>query len=182
MINEEDINKINEACKAENRNVRIRDIAFVALCRELSSREIAYRVIFGGDEKEYQEYASSPDVKFLESYLEVNYFGSNNSDNTTQSMLSFEENKREMENLLRQTQVELDNGTIEPKDALKIMADIRVKLNDKFNVQESATDQTVVVNCKYNHVCERFGCECYLPTEEDLIKRYGLVKPNKINL
>ena len=78
--------------------------------------------------------------------------------------------------LLAKTQKALDDGIIEPKDALKIMADIRVKLNDKFKGEAKQQERTIIVEKKYSGVCEYCHHEIFIPTVEDLIKEYGLVK------
>ena len=71
--------------------------------------------------------------------------------------ISFEENKAEILNLIKATKQAFENGEIEAKDALKIEADLRVKLNDKFSVTEDVKDQIVVVNQKYDAICGRCG-------------------------
>jgi hypothetical protein len=72
----------------------------------------------------------------------------------------------------------LDDGKIDIKDALKIQADLRVKLNDKFSVKEDVKEQVVIVNRKYNSVCS-CGRELYIPTKEDLMEQYNLIENNK---
>ena len=78
--------------------------------------------------------------------------------------------------LLAKTQKALDDGLIEPKDGLKILADIRVKLNDKFKVQEQSKDRLIVVNTKYNNVCSHCGHEIFIPSKEQLMEEYNLVE------
>jgi hypothetical protein len=98
-----------------------------------------------------------------------------NSRPKSQEEITFEQNKAEIISLIKQTQDALANKEIEVKDALKIEADLRVKLNDKFSVSDTNQEQLVIVNCKYNAVCE-CGREIYIPTKEDLIKEYNLIE------
>jgi hypothetical protein len=69
----------------------------------------------------------------------------------------------------------MESGDIEKKDGLKILTDISTKLNDKFGAKEEMKDQMVVVECKFNSVCS-CGREIYIPTKEDLMKKYNLVE------
>jgi hypothetical protein len=94
------------------------------------------------------------------------------------SDITFEENKEYMLKLKKQTEEAMANGEIETKDGLKILADISVKLNDKFNIADTTKEQLVVVNVKYNSVCEGCGKELYIPTVEDLKKKYNLIENN----
>ena len=83
--------------------------------------------------------------------------------------------------LLKKTKVICLNskGTIDIKDGLKILTDISVKLNDKFNIADTTKDQLVVVNTKYNSTCEYCNHEIYIPTKEDLMKKYNLIENKK---
>ena len=92
--------------------------------------------------------------------------------------ISFEENKAEIVNLIKATKQAFENGEIEAKDALKIEADLRVKLNDKFSVTEDVKDQIVVVNQKYDAICSRCGCEVARRpiSKEEAMEMYDLVE------
>ena len=69
----------------------------------------------------------------------------------------------------------MERHEIDIKDGLKILADLSVKLNDKFNVTSEEKDQMIVVNKKYNSICQ-CGRELYIPTKEDLMDKYNLVE------
>jgi len=90
--------------------------------------------------------------------------------------ITFEENRRGLIQLLKDTQEALDDHMIEPKDAYKIMADIRLKLNNHFDVKEDVKDHVVIVNQKFNATCGHCNHEIYIPTKEDLMKQYNLVE------
>ena len=77
--------------------------------------------------------------------------------------------------LIKKTQDAMDEGLMEAKDGLKIIADIRVKLNDKFNVSDKSKSGIVIVESKYNSVCS-CGREIYIPTREQLMARYNLIE------
>lgn len=180
MVNERKISEIISHCGNAGYQIRVRDIAYAFLLKHISDKTIAYKCVFGqpDSEKEVDSYHNSTEISYLRSYIDYNVEpkqekkkGKKGKDD---DLISFEENRAAMVDLLTKTQVAMDNGEIEPKDGLKILADLRVKLNDKFNVNEVVKDQLVIVEPKYNMICERFNCECYLPTKNDLIEMYNL--------
>ena len=130
MTNKDLLDCIN-ACSKKGYSVNIRDIAYVLLINEIENKT-AYKCIFGKDED------------FNEDYY-VTYQN--------------EENKLEMIKLIKETQIALENGDIETKDALKIQADLRTKLNSQFNVSDDSNGQYIVVNQKFNDICPYCGRE-----------------------
>lgn len=175
-ISNENIRSIIAKAASQGIDVRIRDIAFEILFSSLDDSSLAYQCVFGTTPNESQsEYTLSArhavlcDLLIRDGYIDA---GSSREDGS----VTFEENRREMEKLLKRTEAELENGTIEPKDAFKIIADIRVKLNDKFKVGEEASANTIIVNKKFNSICDHCHHEIYIPTKEDLMQQYGLVE------
>jgi hypothetical protein len=160
-----------EYFKKQGKQIRVRDIAF-ALLRKMFENDItAYQCLFGNEG--FEAYVSAPERKEIEDYLKLQ--GHIRAQELSDSELSWEENKREMAALLKKTQEALDNGFIEAKDGLRIMADIRVKLNDKFNIQEEQQERVIQVLRKFNAVCE-CGREIYKPTKLELMEEYGLIE------
>lgn len=90
--------------------------------------------------------------------------------------ISFEENKDALINLLDQIKKLAKEGEIEAKDAVKLETDIRIKLNDKFDVSTNKSEKRVVVNAKYNHICSITRKECWLQTKEFAMEHWGLVE------
>lgn len=172
-MDNEQIKKTIEHFKESGETIRVRDIAYTLLSKMFADSKTAYQCLFGSEG--YDEYADDEMRSKLEQYLsDAGYIRSVSTDDSGE--ITFEENKKEMERLLAKTQQAMDDGLVDPKDALKIMADIRVKLNDKFKVESKKQDRMIVVEKKYNHICERYRCECYLPTKEDLMEMYNLVE------
>lgn len=170
VLSNEKINELIELGAKEGKPVRVRDISYVLLSSCYEDKEVAYKSLFGASSDGFEEYKSSDVVKFLESKI-----NKKEGKNGKGEDITFEENKAEIIKLIKETQDALEKGTIEPKDALKIQADLRVKLNDKFSVNETVQEQLVIVNCKYNSVCE-CGRELYIPTKEDLMREYNLIE------
>jgi uncharacterized protein YjgD (DUF1641 family) len=130
------------------------------------------------NDTEIELYDQSKSIAFLKTYLKDEEASGNKSRKKKGSDISFDENKEEMIRLIKEAQEALERGEIEAKDALKIQADLRVKLNDKFSVKDETQEQLVVVNIKFNDVCS-CGREIYVPTKEDLMEKYNLIeKPN----
>lgn len=171
----EKVGEILTNASSQGANLKVRDIAYVLLRRYFDDRSYAWRVCFTEadyNDKTIDAYEEGIGYQFLREVLsEVRDRGGLLYDED----ITFEENKAYMLKLKRDTEMAMEAGDLEKKDGLKILSDLSVKLNDKFSVQAEVKDQMVVVNCKYNSVCE-CGRELYIPTKEQLMEEYGLVE------
>lgn len=178
VLTNEQINEIITKCAKASRDVRIRDISYIMLCHYYEDKAIAYKCIFG-DDGNFNEYNTSEDIKFLKDYMDKNIFPLferlTQTKKKSEDDITFEENKAYMLKLKKETEDAMANGDIDKKDGLKILADISVKLNDKFSVNDNTQEQLIFVNTKYNSLCE-CGRELYIPTKEDLMKEYNLIE------
>jgi hypothetical protein len=178
MVDNEQIKSIIKHFEDEGANVRVRDIAFTLLSKMFADGKTAYQCLFGADG--YDEYAGDEMRDRLTQYMtDAGYIRSFSTDDDNGG-ITFEENKKEMEKLLAQTQRALDNSLIEAKDGLKIMADIRVKLNDKFKVESQKKDRMIVVEKKFDFVCPHTRHECYQLDKEEAMKRWNLIENQQI--
>lgn len=159
MISNENINEIIAAGEAEGYEISVEDISNAILARFYEDRSN-----INGNAPLY---FGQEGIKWLEKHLSEVIFND--------AEITFEDNRKAMLGLIEQTKRKLAAGEIEAKDALKIESDLRVKLNDKFKVQDDTKDKVVYVEKKYNTVC-RHGYECYVPTKEDLMEMYDLVE------
>lgn len=180
-ISIEDIKKIIEDASKKGFKIGVRDIAFVVLLDAFENEDIAYKCLFGSESGFMQEYASvyarTGAVEYIKDYIDI-LSANNGSRSKKQDIddITFDENKSYMIKLKKDTEEAMANGEIEKKDALKILADISVKLNDKFNVKDANEDrQVVIVQNKFNAICE-CGREIYVPTKEEMMKKYNLVE------
>ena len=84
-----------------------------------------------------------------------------------------------MEKLITDLTQEIkDDNFAEDRDKLmaqKTVADLRIKLADKFGVQEMTQEQIVIVEPKFNAICQ-CGREIHTPTIEELKQKYSLVE------
>ena len=135
-----------------------------ALINEIENKT-AYKCIFGKgedfNEDYYVTYQNEENIVFLKDYINGEKAVKENvaRKKKNEDVLSFEENKLEMIKLIKETQIALENGDIETKDALKIQADLRTKLNSQFNVSDDSNGQYIVVNQKFNDICPYCGRE-----------------------
>lgn len=166
MLSNEKIAEIIDKCKSKGLIVRVRDIAYVVLCSVFDDNEVAYKTLFG-------EYDSVDKYDNKDEIIELKKIIKSVTAKTHED-ITFEENKAYMLKLKKDTENAMAIGEIDKKDGLKILADLSVKLNDKFSVNEEVKDQMVVVNTKYNAVCPYCQHETYIPTKDDLMKEYNL--------
>jgi hypothetical protein len=173
-MDNEQIKKTIEHFKEIGETIRVRDIAYTLLSKMFADNKTAYQCLFGTDG--YDDYADDEMRSKLEQYMsDEGYIRSVSTDADTGG-ITFEQNRREMEILLEKTQQAMDDGLVDPKDALKIMADIRVKLNDKFKVESKQQARYIVVQKRYNNVCPHCNREIYIPSKQDLMEEYNLTE------
>ena len=186
MISNDKLTDIIKDCELAGHKVKIKDISYVLLCRCYDDIAVAYKVLFDSDKSnaEILEYHQSNTISFLRTYMDSNFasqakeINQKSKKRSKEDDITFEENKTEMIRLIKQADDRYADGEIDAKDHLKIVTELRVKLNDKFQVKEEIKEQMVIVNCKYNAICEGCGRETYIPTKEDLMKEYNLIENN----
>lgn len=178
-MNNEQIKGTIEHFKENGETIRVRDIAYTLLSKMFADNKTAYQCLFGSEG--YDDYADDGMRGKLEQYMtDEGYIKSMSTDADTGG-ITFEQNRREMEILLEKTQQAMDDGLVDPKDGLKIMADIRVKLNDKFKVESKQQARYIVVQKRYNNVCPHCNREIYIPSKQDLMEEYGLTENTQNN-
>lgn len=184
----EEIKKIVSDGKTMGYSLRTADIFYI-FAVQIFDEKILYEQLFGGgSEEEITSYNSSDKIKFLKKYINSNYpsiySGKNEQPNrgrqkktsTEHEDITFEENKAYMLKLKKETEEAIINGEIEKKDGLKILADLSVKLNDKFAVSEKQDEQRIEVVTKFNTVCPHTRKECWVQTKEYAMKHWGLIE------
>lgn len=179
-MDNEQIKKTVEHFKEEGKTIRVRDIAFALLSKMFADKKTAYQCLFGSIDG-YDEYTDDEMRDKIEQYLTDEGLIRSLSTDMDTGGLTFEENKREMEMLLVKTQKAMDDGLVDPKDALKIMADVRVKLNDKFKVESKKQDRMIVVERKFDFVCPHTRHECYQLDKEYAMKKWNLIENTENN-
>lgn len=195
------IQKIVEEAAKRGHDVTIRNIAYALMRVKFADKLTAYMVINGSvpeKDSDVDDYDSMEPVQYL-----VRYFTQDLAPRTDESKkdsdivkaitelgkgggtdvedpISFEENyagavaqlKRIEE--LRVRCPEDDIKTL--KDLEKAESDIRVRLVDKFNVQEKEQKRWLVVPKVYDYVCPHTGHECYQIGKEEAMEKWNLIE------
>lgn len=179
MISTEQLKEIiNEASK-KGHAVSVRDVAYAILCMHFDDSLVAYKSLFGNDYDYHQErhetYDNTAMMSYIKAYVEMIENGGKKSKSDD---ISFEENKAEIINLIKETKDKEARGEIDAKQSLDLQTKLRVTLNDKFRVQSEEVEQRVVVTPKFNGVCSYCSREIHVPTKEELMKKYNLIENN----
>lgn len=159
MINNDTLNEILSKAKTEGIDAKVRDICFALLCEHLDDKVTAFRSLFDKEAKmsdsQVDNYVKSNKVKYLTTAIQPYIKRPKTKvEKSKENRITFDENLTYMLNIKKETEEAMRNGEMDKKDALKILADITVKLNDKFNVSEDVKEQLVIVEEKFNDVCE----------------------------
>lgn len=189
MITEQQMNECKSAGKERGFIIDDKDIAYVTMCKTFENKQMVYTLLFKkGKQLPPPEYDKSEKITYLHNYIsdliKRNRKGGQSSTDvkSISEAISFEENREAMEKLLAEIKQAKQDGTIELDKALKLETDIRTKLNDKFNIKEQSVEQRIIVQPKFNHVCEYTQRECWLQTREYAKEHWHLIDdPNYYN-
>lgn len=178
-LTKEKVGEILTKASEKGLSLKVRDISYVLLTRYFADKSYAYRVCFGADadysDEAINAYEEGDGYAFLrEELATVRDMGNVTYDED----ITFEENKAYMLKLKKDTEDAIAKGEVDKKDGLKILADLSVKLNDRFQVNAEVKDQIVQLTQKYSSVCEWCGRECAPApmTKEQAMKEYNLVE------
>lgn len=191
------LDKIIEEAKRRSYDVRVRDVGYAVLAAVLDDEDLAHKLIFGDDGNE-RTYRELPHIKYLINYLraedlkkneskeaeDIAKLIANNKGKKTEDGddigLTYEENYAgavEQLKRIEDLRARCDPDDIKTlKDLEKAESDIRVRLVDKFNVQEKNVEQYVIVQKKFDFICPHTRRECYQMTKEDAINKWNLVE------
>lgn len=170
MLKKEDIKIVLKTVKSEWADVKESDIVFCVLCDTISDKDAAFRYAYGKAGRGETRYKNA-NMKKLLAALEP--FGVGEISGAT---VTREENKQELIKLIDRVQKLSAEGGLDIKDALKLEGDFRVKLNDKFEMEEAQKQKRIiVVPQKHDLVCPHTQRECsYWPSKEACIEHYKL--------
>lgn len=189
------IDRVIEAAKKRGLETRIRDIAYALLRVSLDDAFVAHSVVFGTPkDNDIQSYESLDNIRFLIQWFEdelsekatdkdpmemdIDAILSSRAKDTTTD-ITFEENKAAMVELIARTEEALSENRIELDKGLKIITDLRTKLNDKFKVEERSKEQYIIVQPKHNKICPHTRKECWEMSEEYAKQKFHLIKDPK---
>ena len=184
MITTKQIQDCVAFCEEQGYFIEESDIAYLLINREFRDRYKAYELTKSKDmpDEYVDNYDSSDKMTCLRKYMNEHWAKRKDTVIDTESIdgsITFEENRDALIKYLGEIQNLMNEKKIEPKDGMKMLTDIRLKLNDKFNIKEAQVEQRIIVQPKFNSVCQYTNKECWLMTEEWAKKQYHLIKdPN----
>ena len=184
MITKEQIKECIDFCSEQGYFIDESDIAFLLVNREFRDVYMSYELTKSkGMPSDYVDsYSSSDKIACLRQYMNEHWAKRKESVINTESIegaITFEENRDALIKYLGEIQKLMNEKKIDPKDGMKMMTDIRLKLNDKFNIKEAQVEQRIVVQPKFSHICEYTRKECWLQSEQFAMQHWHLIKdPN----
>jgi uncharacterized protein YjgD (DUF1641 family) len=190
MISNEQLGKIIKDCETTGHTIKVKDISYVLLCRSYDDVAVAYKVLFDTscDNNTVMSYHKSESISFLRSYMEANYPEKqsvapkhNKKKKENIEDITFDENKEALIKMIREVEQKEASGELDANQSAQLRTKLRIALNDKFQVKEDVKEQLVIVNAKYNEICPYCSHELYIPTKEDLIKKYNLIEKDNSN-
>lgn len=167
VLSVQQVRDIVTSFRSRGSDVGLRDVSFAVLALVFDDDALAFRAMFGDSPAgQQEEYLSQPKIAEVKDAIRAEQ-----PEDTPSSAISFDDLKEglieDMRSLERLRDTLGDDGrpTLEPKEMATVVAriaDIRVKLTEKFNTTERVVEQRVVVEQKYNAICA-CGREIYLP-------------------
>lgn len=171
-----EIREIIARARRDGHDTGMKDIAFVILERAFGDSLAAYRCLFDAvaKQRDAEAYVREPKTAYLREAVPQDRPAktdgkAKDGDSPDLEDLSFEENKAEMIRLLDEIREKMNTGEMDAKDGLKLMTDIRTRLNDKFGTAEKSEERRVIVNSKYNDICPFCSHEIRRKTDEDML-------------
>lgn len=176
MLKDENIKDILKTARSSWSAASEKDIAFCVLCDTIEDKRVAYRLAYNTTSKDADTHFESENMKQLREALKP--FGVGAVD---EGVITREQNKTDLMQLLAKIKRAVNNGELEMRDALKMEADIRVKLNDKFDMDESDKKQhIIIVPQKHDYICPHTNRECSkMPSKDACMKYYNLKEATK---
>jgi hypothetical protein len=189
------IEDVIESAKVHGHDVSIRDVIYSYVRVRFDNDLMIYTALFGipKSDQTIPEYEVSDSVKYLINYFKrsqknkekekaqedemvARLLESQSSGTGQEQDITFEENKSAMIAPIERVEEGIADGKIEPDKGLKIIADIRVKLNDKFNTQEENKSSVYIMPAMYDLICPHTHRECYQMTKEYAMKQFDLIE------
>lgn len=186
--------KIIDMFAKESMNISMRDIAYCILRNFIDEEELCYKTIFAKvNTIPYSDYARQAKVAKLNGFItkRINEVKEEKKKGRPAKVqeekdtpqeeyanMTFDENRSALITKLDELEQQYKDGEISYEKYYKLALETRKILNDKFEVNEKVDQQRVVVECKYNHICDYLQRECLFYTKEYAMEHFGLVEKN----
>lgn len=172
LLNNEQVKGVISELKEQGYAVGMKDISYVLLCRFFQDHQLAFRTLFQDQpDLPFEIYDQSDKVIAIEDFLDTNYreeSPSDAGDKKADDTISFDELKQglvdDMKSLeaLRDLKDEDGVPVLDPKEMATVVgriADLRVKLTEKYGATQKEDNHRVIVVSKYTKVCPHCGKE-----------------------
>lgn len=174
MLSKENIQDALTSARGTFPDTYEKDIAFLVLCDGLADKSLAHRCIYEHNHKpdEVADFLASPKMRNLADVLKP--FGVGSKDNLT---VTSEENMNAMAKMLKQIDSLQENSSVPDPDLIKLAADIRFKMQAKFDLQQDANEQKhiIIVPQKHDLICKYTQRECSaMPSKEACMEYWNL--------
>lgn len=182
MITEKNIETMFADCADLGYEVTYKDIVYCLIRDKFEDVTIAYISVFGGDGEsvatQAKIYDGSGKITFLKAHLSLYEEKPKKRNKKDEPLITYDENLAYMIKLKNETEQAKASGDMESKDALKLLTDITCKINDKFKVNDDNKGQVVIVETKYNDICEYCQHEIARApmTKEEAMNTYNLIE------
>lgn len=184
VIDSEKLKKIIDKGYVKGLNIVMRDISFVLLSNTYDNIYIAHKVLYNVDaENVAEEYNNSERIKFIRKELkaleDAEVRVKSKKSKNTDDDITYSENKAGMIKELKHLEAIRKNNVLEPKEDIALsskIADLRVKLSEKFSTKEANDEQRIIVQKKFDFVCPYMNRECSYQTKEFVMEKYDLVE------
>ena len=160
-LTSQQVKDIVQGLRSRGIDVGLRDVSFVVLARAFGDEALAYRAIFGDrPARPFEEYVEAQTLADVKAAIDAD--APADDGDAPSPAVSFDDLKdgliadmRALEEL-REAKNEDGQPVLDPKEMAQVvarLADIRVKLTEKFNTTERVVEQRVVVEQKFDSVC-----------------------------
>lgn len=178
--------KIIECVEKGNSNglhLKIRDVCYCILIKEIDDYAIAYKSLFdpNAEQEIIDEYHNSQKVKFVKKFI-YSLDGAVSSDSVMKEYedITFGENKEAIITLLNRLPIDVEKGKISTKDAYNTEINLRKALVTTFSTKSRVDEQVIKVESKYNDICPYCNHEVLAKelTKEEAKRKYNLTENN----
>lgn len=174
MISYNDIKDIISSLKTEGVEARVRDVAYLVMCDSFVDKSLAAKVAYQDDDK-----PSGKVLSILSDRLKPFGIGAAATISKDENREQLLKEIAEMKDIADRAKAANDSDTY--IKASKVVLDARVKLNDKFNIEEEESERRIiVVPQKHDIICKWTSRECSaMPSREACMKYYNLIDADK---
>lgn len=170
VLTSQQVRDLVSGMRSRGLDVGLRDVSFAVLSSVYEDEPLAFRAIFGDSpEIPMAEYMALPKVEEVRKAIIDEKPDTNGGDSPAISFDDLKGGLIDDMRALEKLRDSVDNEghpTLEAKEMAQVVgriADIRVKLTEKFNTTERVVEQRVVVEQKYDSICPGCGREISVP-------------------